>query len=79
MLSGKLLADALSVVESPRNVLKSYRKKCRKLQLKLSTKILKRAVLCSPFLRRLIMKSGIASVEKYNDNAYNSNIYNTSK
>jgi flavin-dependent dehydrogenase len=79
MLSGKLLADALSSAQSPKSAIKSYRKKCRKLQLKLSSKILKRAVLCSPFLRRLIMKSGIASVEKYNDNAYNSNIYNTSK
>ena len=47
MLSGKLLADALSVAESPKSAIGSYRKKCRKLQFKLSSKIFKRAVLCS--------------------------------
>ena len=79
MLSGKLLADALSVAQSPKSAIKSYRKKCRKLQFKLSAKIIKRAILCSPFLRNLIMKSGITSVEKYNNNAYNTNICNATK
>ena len=79
MLSGKLLADALSVAESPKSAIGSYRKKCRKLQLKLSAKIIKRAVLCSPLSRELIMKSGIESVEKYNNNSHNANVYNIAK
>ena len=79
MLSGKLLADALSVAESPKSAIGSYRKKCRKLQFKLSSKIFKRAVLCSPLLRKLIMKSGIESVEKYNHNSRNSNVLGEAK
>lgn len=79
MLSGKYLADALSVAESPKSAIGSYRKKCRKLQFKLSTKIFKRAVLCSPLSRGLIMKSGIESVEKYNCNSNKTNIFNESK
>ena len=66
MLSGKLLADAIADSSNEDQAIKSYRKKCRKLQLKLYSKILKRAVLCSPFLRKSIMKSGIMSVKKYN-------------
>ena len=79
MLSGKLLADALSVAESPKSAIVSYRKKCRKLQFKLSSKIFKRAVLCSPLSRGLIMKSGIESVEKYNCNSNKTNVLGEAK
>ena len=79
MLSGKLLADALSVAESPKSAIGSYRKKCRKLQFKLTSKIFKRAVLCSPLSRGLIMKSGIESVEKYNCNSNKTNVFGEAK
>lgn len=67
MLSGKFLAEALIAAKGEKSTAKIYRKKCRKLQFKLSTKIFKRKILCSPFLRKLIMKSGITSVKKYNN------------
>lgn len=65
ILSGKLLADAYINGKNHKEILKLYKKKTRKLRLKLFLKIQKRRILCSPFLRFLIMKSGIKSVEKY--------------
>ena len=65
MLSGKLLAEAFAQGSSHRQIQKLYRKKTLPLRLKLFTKIFKMHILCSPFLRFLIMKSGIQSVQKY--------------
>ena len=65
MLSGKYLADAIRDAKDGKRAIKNYRKKCRKLQLKLYLKTHKRRVLCSSFLRNTIMASGIMSVEKY--------------
>ena len=62
-LSGKYLADAF--VEAPERILASYKKKTAKLRLKLFFKIPKMKILCSPLLRKIIMKSGICSIEKY--------------
>ena len=69
MLSGKMLAEALCDASSDRSAIKSYKIKCRKLQLKLILKMHKRRILCSYPLRYLIMKSGITSVKKYNKNS----------
>ena len=66
MLSGKLLAEAFCE-SSPKEIKKAYEKKTRKMRLKLRFKIFKRAVLCSPFLRRMIMKSGIASMKRFEE------------
>lgn len=66
LLSARLLAEAFVSANDERDILRVYRKKTRKLKLKLYTKIQKRRVLCSPFLRVLIMKSGIQSMKKYN-------------
>ena len=60
-LSGKYLADSFT----DKNIIASYKRKTVKLRLKLFLKIPKMKVLCSPLLRKLIMKSGIASIEKY--------------
>ncbi len=60
MVSAKKLAGAFS--EGGGEVLKRYQKSTLKLRLKLCTKMLKRAVLCSPLLRGLIMRSGISAV-----------------
>ena len=60
-LSGKYLADAFS----DNKILSSYKKKTAKLRLKLFFKIPKMMILCSPLLRKIIMKSGICSIDKY--------------
>ncbi|MBQ2241975.1 MAG: FAD-binding protein [Clostridia bacterium] len=64
-LSGKYLADAFTSKSDPDKVLKIYKKKTAKLRLKLFFKIPKMKILCSPLLRKIIMKSGICSIEKY--------------
>ena len=60
-LSGKYLADSFS----DKNIIESYKRKTVKLRLKLFLKIPKMKILCSPLLRKIIMKSGIASIQKY--------------
>jgi flavin-dependent dehydrogenase len=64
-LSGKYLADAFASKSDPDKVLKTYKKKTTKLRLKLFFKIPKMKILCSPLLRKIIMKSGICSIDKY--------------
>lgn len=65
MLSGKLLADAFAIGESTEKIQVKYRKSTRKLRMKLHLKFVKRAILCSPSMRKLIMKSGIQSIKPY--------------
>ena len=67
MLSGRMLAMAF-VQKDPKRIAKAYRKASRRLRFKLYTKTFKRKVLCSPLLRKLIMKSGIQSVKIYSRN-----------
>lgn len=64
-LSGKHLADSFASSSDPDKILKSYKKKTKKLRLKLFFKIPKMKILCSPLLRKIIMKSGICSINKY--------------
>ena len=66
MYSGKMLADAFAVGGTHSAVQKAYRKATRSLRLKLRTKSVKRAFLCNPVTRRLIMQSGIQSIQPYN-------------
>ena len=61
MLSGRMLAEAFT----KSNTTRAYRAATRKLRCKLYGKTFKRRVLCSPSLRRLIMKSGVQSVKIY--------------
>lgn len=68
MLSGKVLADCLAKALSHREAQKLYRNKTRLLRLKLRMKSVKRAVLCTPLTRELIMRSGIQSIEPYAKN-----------
>ena len=65
VLSGRLLAEAFEESCATDRVAATYRSKTRGLRRKLLGKSLKRVVLCSPFLRGCIMKSGIQSMEKY--------------
>ncbi len=64
-LSGKYLADAFAQWDNGGKILKLYKKKTKKLRRKLLGKVLKMRILFSPFLRKLIMKSGIRSIAKY--------------
>lgn len=65
ILSGKILSDCFNNYYD-KNILKKYKQKSFKMRFKLYTKILKRKILCNQLLRFIIMKSGIASVKKYN-------------
>ena len=65
VLSARLLAEAFAEGYDTDRVLPIYRKKTRKLRGKLCGKMQKRRVLCSPFLRWCIMKSGVQSMKKY--------------
>lgn len=65
MLSGKLLADAFIDGNTYKDIQKLYRKKTRALRNKLRIKSIKRAFLCTPLTRKIIMKSGIQSIKPY--------------
>jgi flavin-dependent dehydrogenase len=66
MLSGKLLADAIAAhSESPDKILRQYKKKSNPLMRKMRLKVPKMRILTSPFLRKIIMKSGISSIKDY--------------
>jgi len=65
MYSGKMLADAFAAGTSHEEVQKIYRKSTRSLRLKLRTKSVKRAILCTPLTRAIIMKSGVQSIRPY--------------
>jgi len=62
IISGKILARAFADGKNQRDVLRLYRRRTRALRIKLWLKTKKRAVLCSPTLRKMIMKSGIKSL-----------------
>lgn len=63
ILSGKYLANSFAKYRSQNSILKSYRSKTFKMRLKLVMKNPKRFVICNPFLRKLVMKSGIQTVK----------------
>jgi flavin-dependent dehydrogenase len=69
MYSGKVLADAIALAlgkgKTYADAQRIYRKDTRSLRLKLRMKSVKRILLCSPFTRGLIMRSGIQSIRPY--------------
>ena len=65
MYSGKLLADAFAQGKTQEEVQHIYRRSTRSLRRKLRIKSVKRAILCHPLTRALIMKSGIQSIQPY--------------
>ena len=67
LLSAKILADAFVNGKDNCIIRKIYKRKTLFLRLKLSLKILKKHILYSPFLRRIIMLIGIGSIKKYNN------------
>ena len=60
--SGSALADAFRNVENASEITKSYRKKTFSLRCKLFLKIWKRWFMYTPWVRSLIMRSGIESI-----------------
>ena len=68
MHSGKILADTLAESASYEDAQKMYRSRTRTLRIKLRMKSVKRSLLCSPFTRKIIMKSGLQSIRPYKKN-----------
>ena len=68
MYSGKILADILAKEESLPNAQKTYRKNTKSLRYKLRMKSVKRVFLCNPFIRGMILKSGVQSIRPYTRN-----------
>ena len=65
MFSGKMLADAFTAGKSYQDIQRIYRKSTRALRCRLRLKSVKRALLCTPFIRGLIMRSGVQSIKPY--------------
>ncbi len=65
MYSGKILADAFAEGETYENIQRIYRRNTRSLRFKLRMKSVKRTLLCNPFTRGVIMKSGLQSIHPY--------------
>ncbi len=63
MVSARCLASSFGKTGAHGKTLKVYKKRAYPLRLKLALKMIKRALLCQPTLRRLIMRSGICSVK----------------
>ena len=63
ILSGSLLANAFFTSGSDKKIAKRYRRMTRKLRLKLYAKIKKRWFMYTPWVRRLIMKTGVDSIQ----------------
>ena len=65
IFSGKMLADAFAEKQSFEEIHQVYHKNTKILRFKLCLKFAKRTLLCTPFVRGAIMKSGIQSVYPY--------------
>ena len=61
LASGEALASAFNEKQDAPATLRAYRRKTRPLRLKVMSKCLKRPFIYLPFLRRLILKTGLGS------------------
>ena len=68
MFSGKMLANAFAEGKTCEDIHRIYRKNTRGLRSKLCFKSVKRSLLCTPFIRGAVMKSGIQSIRPYSKN-----------
>lgn len=62
ILSGSMLAEAFLKNGAPEDVARCYRRKTAGLRGKLTLKMIKRWFMYTPFVRELIMKSGLQSI-----------------
>ena len=65
MYSGKMLADAMAAGGSCEDIQRLYRRNTGALRRKLRMKSVKRSLLCHPFTRGIIMRSGLQSIQPY--------------
>ncbi|MBR2370683.1 MAG: FAD-binding protein [Clostridia bacterium] len=65
MYSAKLLADAFAEGSTYNDIQELYRRKTKSLRLRLRVKSVKRALLCDPFIRGIIMRSGLRSISPF--------------
>ena len=63
LISGAALAESVAAADGVERITSLYKKKTRRLKLKILVKIPKMRILTSPILRRIIMKSGITAQE----------------
>ena len=61
--SAESLAQAFSKGKNPKDILRAYRQKTRKLCIKVKRKCIKRPFMYQQFLRRCILKTGIGSIK----------------
>ncbi len=66
LISAKRLADAFAGAKTSEQASRLYKKNTRSIRFKYWLKTFKRYVLCSSFLRGIIMRSGIESIDKEN-------------
>jgi flavin-dependent dehydrogenase len=59
--SGEALAKAFNQNENGANILRAYRRKTASLRLKVMGKCLKRPFMYDPFLRKIILKTGLGA------------------
>jgi flavin-dependent dehydrogenase len=65
LTSGAALAEAIAEADGIEEITALYKRKTGKLRLKILTKIPKMKILCTPALRKLIMKSGVTAEKIY--------------
>jgi flavin-dependent dehydrogenase len=65
LTSGAALAEAIAEADGIEEITALYKRKIGKLRLKILTKIPKMKILCTPALRKLIMKSGVTAEKIY--------------
>ncbi len=63
ILSGSLLAASFRRYRTPENVSRHYRRATLKLRVKMMAKIFKRWFMYTPWVRNIIMKSGLSSIK----------------
>lgn len=73
ILSGSLLASSYLEKEDPKEIARLYRKKTRKLRMKLWLKIRKRWFMYTPWVRWCIMKTGLQSIRVLHGQGENEN------
>lgn len=61
--SGSILARAFNEAEDETEISKKYKRLTLKLRLKLLTKVIKHKIIFTPWIRQIIMKSGIRSIK----------------
>ena len=68
IISGELLAESFLKYEAQKKIAKHYKRKTIKLRMKFIVKIIKRWFMYTPFVRKIIMKTGVGSIKIHQNN-----------